>query len=117
MYGPRGEPESGGGAGGKLVCFAATIYVSASAKGGEGTANGEEDGEEAKARKLEFRLLHFKVWVWVDLILASYSGGFQVHATCLYLDTTLLSRVFSSWIRQTSQTSDSERAHRNSAPS
>ena len=65
--GKRGSGAARGGAGGKLVCFAATIYVSASAKGGEGgTANGEEDGEEAKARKPEFRLLHYKVWVWVD---------------------------------------------------
>ena len=32
-----------------------------------GRRNGErEDGEEAKARKPEFRLLHSKVWVWVD---------------------------------------------------
>ena len=62
----EGEEGSGGGAGGKLVCFAATIYVSASAKGGEGRNGEREDGEEAKARKPEFGLLHYKVWVWVD---------------------------------------------------
>ena len=39
----EGETESGGG-GRKLVCFAATIYVSASAKGGE---EGKEGRKEA----------------------------------------------------------------------
>ena len=49
----EGETESGGSGGRKLVCFAATIYVSASAKG----------GEEKEGRK-EARILAFIISMW-----------------------------------------------------
>ena len=69
----EGETESGGSGGRKLVCFAATIYVSASAKGGE-----EKEGRKEGRKRESWRL-----YLCGELLPASFHPSLHSHESNL----------------------------------